>query len=65
MGEKLLNKEQVNLVVEFSDALRNYGWAEGFWSPWQSNQLLKDLTGSWFKNNLFLADSIIKLFFIS
>ena len=30
MGEKLLNKEQVNLVVEFSDALRNYGWAEGF-----------------------------------
>jgi len=45
MGEKLLNEEQVNIVLEFSDALRNYGWAEGFWSPWQSNQLLKDLTG--------------------
>lgn len=50
MGEKLLNKEQVNLVVEFSDALRNYGWAEGFWSPWQSNQLLKDLTGQQITN---------------
>lgn len=45
MGEKLLNEEQVNVVLEFSEALRNYGWAEGFWSPWQSNQLLKDLTG--------------------
>ena len=45
MGKKLLNEQQVNLVLEFSDALRNYGLAEGFWSPWQSNQLLKDLTG--------------------
>lgn len=45
MGEKLLDNQQVNLVLEFSDALRNYGWAEGFWSPWQSNQLLRDLTG--------------------
>lgn len=50
MGEKLLNKEQVNLVVEFSDALRNYGWAEGFWSPWESNRLLKDLTGQQITN---------------
>jgi hypothetical protein len=45
MGEKLLNEEQVNVVLEFSDALRNYGYAEGFWSPWQSNQNLRDLTG--------------------
>lgn len=50
MGEKLLNEEQVNVVLEFSEALRNYGWAEGFWSPWQSNQLLRDLTGTQITN---------------
>ena len=50
MREKLLNEEQVNVVLEFSEALRNYGWAEGFWSPWQSNQLLKDLTGAQITN---------------
>lgn len=50
MGEKLLNEEQVNVVLEFSEALRNYGWTEGFWSPWQSNQLLRDLTGTQITN---------------
>ena len=50
MGEKLLNEEQVNVVLEFSDALRNYGYAEGFWSPWQSNQNLRDLTGQQITN---------------
>lgn len=45
MGEKLLNKEQVNTVLEFADALRGYTYAEGFWSPWLSNQTLKDLNG--------------------
>ncbi len=45
MGEKLLNIEQVNTVLEFSDALRGYAGYEGFWSPWLSNQTLKDLNG--------------------
>ena len=45
MGEKLLNREQVNTVLEFADALRGYSYAEGFWSPWLSNQTLKDLNG--------------------
>ena len=45
MGEKLLNMEQVNTVLEFSDALRGYAGYEGFWSPWLSNQTLKDLNG--------------------
>ena len=53
MGEKLLSKEQVNTVLEFSDALRNYGLSEGigFWTPWMSNQLLRDLTGQQIINN--------------
>lgn len=45
MGEKLLTKEQVNTVLEFADALRGYSYSEGFWSPWLSNQTLKDLNG--------------------
>lgn len=45
MGEKLLSREQVDEVLEFSDALRNYSLVEGFWSPWLSNQTLKDLNG--------------------
>ena len=46
MGEKLLDKNQVDKVLEFSDAIMNYGFMQGFWSPWQSNQLLKDLSGN-------------------
>ena len=40
-----LNKTvtQVNTVLEFSDALRGYAGYEGFWSPWLSNQTLKEL----------------------
>ena len=45
MEKKLLSREQLNTVLEFSDALMNYGLSDGFWSPWQSNQLLVDLTG--------------------
>lgn len=42
MAEKLLNKEQVDAVVEFSQALYSYG-KYGYWSPFLSNQYLQNL----------------------
>lgn len=45
MAEKLLNAEQVDAVVQFSEALHAYTeW--GYWSPWLSNSLLQGLNNN-------------------
>lgn len=45
MAEKLLNEAQVEAVVEFSNALYNYG-TYGYWSPFLSNQYLQGLNNN-------------------
>lgn len=45
MAEKLLSKEQVDAVVQFSEALYTYG-EMGYWSPWLSNSLLQGLNNN-------------------
>lgn len=45
MAEKLLSKEQVDAVVQFSEALYTYG-EMSYWSPWLSNSLLQGLNNN-------------------
>lgn len=45
MEQKLLTKDEVNAVIEFSQALA-YGEQYGFWSPFLSNQLLQNLNNN-------------------
>lgn len=45
MAEKLLTQTQVEAVVEFANALYNYGQT-GYWSPFLSNQHLQGLNNN-------------------
>lgn len=45
MAEKLLTQTQVEAVVEFANALYNYGQT-GYWSPFLSNQYLQGLNNN-------------------
>lgn len=44
--EKILTKEQVHTVLEFSDALYQLGRYGQFYNPQSSNTLLRGLSGS-------------------